>query len=311
MKKLTLLTMLSFWGFISLTAQNEGKTNLLANPGFEDTSYKLFKYESVGNCPDYVAGWNSSHEREDAGFRTGDYNNEGLNKYNVRGQIGFYSADSDTAKNGNKQFIRVARYEWTKPDEWYGDGGMQQTIDVLPSHTYSLTFLYRLSAHTENGTIVPAWVGFQEEGGAMNKKKLYNNLEETWTEKSFTFTTSATAKKATVHLGVTGGYIYSWGGNINLWADFDDVFVADEGESTSISALLKAAGEQMQASVNGLEVCLSGLETGTDVYVYNVVGGLVTSFRASAEEETVYLPAKGIYIIRNGEQKKALKVVVD
>ena len=210
----------------------------------------------------------------------------------VRGQIGYYPAGSDTAKAGNKQYIRIARYEWTKPNEWFGDGGLQQTIDVKPSRKYELTFLYRLSAHAENGTIVPAWVAFEEVGKTATKKKLYNELDEKWVEKSYTFTTSADATKAIVKLGVTGGYVYDWGGNINLWADFDEVRLVDITTGTSLKQLLT---EDMQISytVQGAAVNFSGLEAGSELAVYNVTGSLVSSFRAESDEETVYLPGKG------------------
>lgn len=300
---------LSFTGTASLMAQSGTSANLLVNSDFEDTDFQVFKYESVENCINYVAGWDATAKPGDDGFRLKDYNNEGLNKYMIRGQVGYYPADSDTAKSGNKQYIRIARYEWTKPSEWFGDGGLQQTIDVLPSHKYELTFRYRLSAHAEAGTIVPAWVAFQEVGQTTAKKKLYNNLDEKWAEKSYTFTTSATATKAIVKLGVTGGYIYDWGGNMRLWADFDEVRLVDVTAGTSIERL---SGEdtQIHYTVQGDAVHLRGLDRGSALAVYNVAGSLVSSFSAASAEETVYLPCKGVYIIKNGDKRKVLKVVV-
>ena len=312
MKKLTsFLCVLSLAGTTSLMAQNDAQANLLSNPGFEDTEFQTFSYDnnSVKNCISYVAGWDAPNKPGDAEYKKDDYNNTGLNKYMVRGQIGYYPAGSDTAKAGNKQYIRIARYEWTKPNEWFGDGGLQQTIDVKPSRKYELTFLYRLSAHAENGTIVPAWVAFEEVGKTATKKKLYNELDEKWVEKSYTFTTSADATKAIVKLGVTGGYVYDWGGNINLWADFDEVRLVDITTGTSLKQLLT---EDMQISytVQGAAVNFSGLEAGSELAVYNVTGSLVSSFRAESDEETVYLPGKGIYIVKNGDRRKVLKVVI-
>ncbi|WP_455587085.1 hypothetical protein [Bacteroides sp.] len=310
MKKLTsFLFALSFTGTTSLMAQSADDTNLLSNPGFEDTDFQVFKYEEVTNCINYVAGWDATHKPGDADFAANDYNNPGLNKYMVRGQVGYYPADSDTAKAGNKQYIRISRYEWTKPNEWFGDGGLQQTVDVKPSSKYELTFLYRLSSHAEKGTIVPAWVSFEEVGKTATKKKLYNNLDEKWTEKSYTFTTSADATKAIVKLGVTGGYIYDWGGNIRLWADFDEVRLVDVTTGTSIKQLL-SDDAQIRYTIQGSALCLEGLEAGCELAVYNVTGSLVTSFRTASSSETVYLPGKGIYIIKNGDRKKALKVVI-
>ncbi len=312
MKKLTsFLCVLSLAGTTSLMAQNDAQANLLSNPGFEDTEFQTFSYDnnSVKNCISYVAGWDATNKPGDVEYKKDDYNNTGLNKYMVRGQIGYYPAGSDTAKAGNKQYIRIARYEWTKPNEWFGDGGLQQTIDVKPSRKYELTFLYRLSAHAENGTIVPAWVAFEEVGKTATKKKLYNELDEKWVEKSYTFTTSADATKAIVKLGVTGGYVYDWGGNINLWADFDEVRLVDITTGTSLKQLLT---EDMQISytVQGAAVNFSGLEAGSELAVYNVTGSLVSSFRAESDEETVYLPGKGIYIVKNGDRRKVLKVVI-
>lgn len=312
MKKLTsFLCVLSLAGTTSLMAQNDAQANLLSNPSFEDTEFQTFSYDnnSVKNCISYVAGWDATNKPGDAEYKKDDYNNTGLNKYMVRGQIGYYPAGSDTAKAGNKQYIRIARYEWTKPNEWFGDGGLQQTIDVKPSRKYELTFLYRLSAHAENGTIVPAWVAFEEVGKTATKKKLYNELDEKWVEKSYTFTTSADATKAIVKLGVTGGYVYDWGGNINLWADFDEVRLVDITTGTSLKQLLT---EDMQISytVQGAAVNFSGLEAGSELAVYNVTGSLVSSFRAESDEETVYLPGKGIYIVKNGDRRKVLKVVI-
>ena len=292
MKKLTsFLCVLSLAGTTSLMAQNDAQANLLSNPGFEDTEFQTFSYDnnSVKNCISYVAGWDATNKPGDAEYKKDDYNNTGLNKYMVRGQIGYYPAGSDTAKAGNKQYIRIARYEWTKPNEWFGDGGLQQTIDVKPSRKYELTF--------------------EEVGKTATKKKLYNELDEKWVEKSYTFTTSADATKAIVKLGVTGGYVYDWGGNINLWADFDEVRLVDITTGTSLKQLLT---EDMQISytVQGAAVNFSGLEAGSELAVYNVTGSLVSSFRAESDEETVYLPGKGIYIVKNGDRRKVLKVVI-
>lgn len=290
MKKLTtLLTVFSFAGPLFLQAQNNVSNNLLLNPGFEDTEYQVFKYESVDNCINYIADWDVTSKPGDETFRMEDYNNAGLNKYMVRGQVGYYPADSDTAKAGNKQYIRIARYEWTKPTEWYGDGGIQQTIDVLPSHKYELTFLYRLSAHSENGTIVPAWVAFEEIGKDAIKKKLYNNLDEKWIRKTYTFTTGEDATKAIVKLGVTGGYIWDWGGNIQLWADFDEVNLTDVTSGTSVKSL-SCEDSQIHYTIEGSTVSLDGLDAGKELIVYNIVGTLVSSFRVTSDSETIYLP---------------------
>ena len=119
----------------------------------------------------------------------------------------------------------------------------------------------------------------------------------------------ADATKAIVKLGETGGYVYDWGGNINLWADFDEVRLVDITTGTSLK---QWRAEDMQSShpVQGAAVSVSGLEAGSELAVYNVTGSLVSSFRAESDEETVYLPGKGIYIVKNGDSRKVLKVVI-
>ncbi len=291
MKKITLIVMLLFVSMISLQAQE----NLIVNGDFENNDFAIFKYESVDTCVVLLAGWDSI-----APLRAGDFNNVGLNMYNVRGVMGYYNP----VENGNYHYFRLQRYEW----EGWADGGIQQTVDVAPSTTYTLSFLYRLSSHAENNTLVPAWYSIQEDSNDPVQKALYNNMDDNWYPKTKTFTTSATAKQVKVMLGVTGGKIYSWGGNINLYADFDNVSLVS-GTVSSIKDLA-AAGNQIKAYVHGSELNLSGLDVDEVVSIYNVIGKLVTSFNPSSESATVTLPNKGVYIVKNGLQR-TLKVIIE
>ena len=304
MKRLYLLGLMCF----SLTAMAQSE-NLLQNPGFEDTNYELFQYESVTNCPDYVAGWNVMHERDDADFKTKDYNNEGLSKYQIRGQMGFYDEDSEQAQSGNKQYIRISIYEWLKAAEWHGDGGMMQTVDVVPNHTYELSFLYRCSDKVIDADVVRPWVAFQEEGTEIQHKKIQNMMDrELWTEKSFEFTTSETATTATVWLGLTGISFYEWGGQIDMWTDFDEVVLVDKGPASGVESTIAENDVHVYAQ-NG-EIVVDGLADGETVSIYNLVGEVVAICRADDSQAVMQVPGPGVYIIKPENSGKARKVIV-
>ncbi|MDD4636325.1 MAG: hypothetical protein PHV66_01775 [Bacteroidales bacterium] len=299
MKRATLISALVFAGIPSLMAQE--KINLIVNGDFEDSNYSVFSYdnESVTNCPNTIAGW----DLIDDSTRFEDYNNVGLNKYNVRATMGKY----DPADNDNYQYIRVQRYEWSKSSDGPGDGYIQQTVDVAPSTTYTFSFLYRLSSHSENSTIVPAWFSIQEDENTPIRKKFYNELNENWYSKEQAFTTSDTAKQVRVRLGVTGGFIYSWGGNIDLWADFDNVNLF---ANTTTSIEESVSQVQIKADVNDFRVNLSGLAEGENVVVYDITGKKISSFTSQSESATITLPYKGLFIVRNGLQRAPLKLVI-
>ncbi len=306
MKHLLLLCLMCA-GSVAM-AQNE---NMLQNPGFEDTNYEVFKYESVENCPDYVAGWNVMHERDDADFKVGDYNNEGLSKYQIRAQMGYYDETSEQAQSGNKQYIRISIYEWLKAAEWHGDGGMMQTVDVTPSHSYTLSFLYRCSDNVIDSDVVRPWVAFQEEGTEIEHKKIQNMMDrELWVEKNFDFTTSETATRATVWLGLTGMSFYEWGGQIDMWTDFDDVVLIDNGpiEESGIEDVV--AGDEISVFAQGGEVVVDGIEAGEKVTIYNLVGGVVAAGYAEGSQAVLQMPKPGVYIVKPGNKGKARKVVV-
>lgn len=275
---------------LSCFAQTDGD-NILSNGDFEDTNYKPFTYENGNyvNCPSLIEGWDLRTLAEGESYYTDDFNNKGLAKYNVRGQI----VTDSLATDGGSQCLRISRYEWTKAADNPYDGGVQQTVDIVPNATYEFSFLYRLSNHAENGTLVPAWYAVTEidadgnETVAVKKKKLYNNLDNEWYSKSATFTTSSAAQQVRVSIGVTGGYVYSWGGNIKLWADFDNVKLVQK-ETTGIAALVAA----------------------TQVEVFNLEGKHVGYYSSCDDATTALRSQKGVYIVKDSKGGRATKLVI-
>lgn len=302
MKKITSVFCFCLAGLLSVQAQQ----NLLQNGGFEDRSYTPFNYEEIKNCPNTVAGWDLISNPN----RTDDFNNVGLNKYVVRATMGVYDPVED---ENNKQYIRIQQYEWFGDASKGGtadmtaDGGIQQTVDVLPSTTYTFSYLCRLSQHTENGRIVPAYYSIQEDNQEPVSRKIFNEMDEKWHEVKKEFITSATAKQVRVRLYISGKRIYTWGGNMQQWADFDDVKLVVGGSNAIESTL--ASVSPLRADVRNLEVSFSGLIEGERVSVYDGTGRPVASFTAVSGRAGLKLPSKGIYIVQNGVHRKPVKFV--
>lgn len=243
-----------------------------------------------------------------------DYNNNGITKYNVRATV----QTEDLAENGGKQCIRIQRYEWTKPSDNPYDGALQQTVEVAPDTKYSFSFLYRLSDHAENGTLVPAFYSVDEidaEGNVtalLKQKKLYNEQDNKWYSMEKEFTTSSTAKEVRVKVGVKGGYIYSWGGNMRLYADYDNVTLSKiDGLADGIYSLRDAiTSERLNATVEGLNVNIDGIDSTSQIIVADVTGKIIEQIKPTCGSVSIELPSSGLYLISNGRNRKTIKVVV-
>lgn len=302
MKKFTCIFSLGLAAFVSLQAQE----NLLENGDFEDTSYTPFNYEEITDCPNTIVGWDLI-DRPD---RTDDFNNVGLNKYGIRATMGKYDPVEDEA---NKQYIRIQQYEWFGDASKGGtgdqlaDGGIQQTVDVLPSTTYTFSYLCRLSQHVENGRVVPAYYSIQEDNQEPVSRKIFNELDEKWHEVKKEFTTSATARQVRVRLYISAARIYTWGGNIKQWADFDNVTLV-KGGSNGVDAVT-ASASSLRAEVQHLDATFSGLIAGENVSVYDGTGKRIACFPAVSDRAEFKLPVKGLYIVRNGARRNPVKFV--
>lgn len=311
MKKNTLLV----WAVLfsaPLFAQGENK-NLIKNGDFEDTGYVSFVYEdNVKCCPDLVTGWDADKQRGEDGFKDKDFNNKGLSKFYVRGEI----VTDSLADTGGQQCMRVQRYEWSGSEQGYSqgiDGGIQQTLEVLPDASYDFSFLYRLSNRLNNGQAVNAfWEIYEGDENAVDtkvtRKSLYNEMNNKWYSKAYSFKTKATTTRVRIKLGIVGGYVQTWGGNMGMFADYDNVNLVQNATS-SIMDLNKNQEASLVAIAEGNNVVLSGVDTAEEVEVYSMVGTLILSLPA---EETMRftLPDQGIYIIRNGVNRKSVRIII-
>lgn len=284
--------------------------NLVQNGDFEDTGYTPFIYEdNVKRCPDLVAGW----DRQSGEFKAKDFNNTGLDKYYVRGEI----ITDDLAGDGGQQCMRIQRYEWSGSEKGYPqgvDGGIQQTIEVAPNTTYNFSFLYRLSDRLSNNTAVPAfWAIYEGDETATEdqntRRKLYNELDNKWYSTKKSFTTKATTTRVRIYLGVQGGYVYSWGGNLGMFADYDNVSLVEDIQ-VSINELGADKKDNLLAWAEGNTVELNGIDAEALVKVYDVAGSEVLSLNPKSEFLTFTLYNEGVYLIWNGVRRKPVKVVV-
>ena len=195
----------------------------------------------------------------------------------------------------------------------------QAKMNVAPNATYSFSFLYRLSDHAENGTLVPAFYSvdeIDEEGNVttlLKKKKLYNEMDNKWYSLEKEFTTSETAKEVRVKVGVTGGYIYSWGGNMRLYADYDNVSLVCVDDIAngvySIEDTMKT-DKHLRVAVSGHDVDVEGVDKSSPVVVYDMTGKTIIKMSPSGNDITLTLPSSGLYLISNGSNRKTIKVAI-
>ncbi len=304
MKKNTLFAFFAF-----LAAPLFAQDNLVQNGDFEDLNYTPFVYEdNVKRCPDMIAGW----DKREGDFKEKDFNNLGLDKYYVRGEI----VTDSLADTGGSQCIRIQRYEWSGSEKGYPqgvDGGIQQTIEVAPDTEYSFSMLYRLSNRMSGSTVVPAfWVIYEGDETATEtqntRKKLYNEMDNKWYSTSKKFTTQATTTRVRLYLGIQGGYVQSWGANMGMFADYDNVSLIREG-AVSVTTLDQDEKQELFASVSGNTVTLEGVDITASISIRNVPGAEIQACMPNAETMVFTLP-QGIYIIRNGSNREPLKVVI-
>ncbi len=299
------------WAFAAVAMPAFSQVNLLSNPGFEDTDYDLFTFEEKEGCVNRIAGWDLLQDRDSENFKADDFNNNGLSKYTMRAVMGKYDADSEQAKGGNLQFMRTQMYEWIKKGEWAPFSGVRQTVKVTPGETYSLKMLYRASSKVNDKNTVtrPAvqLIELDKDGKEINttSKNLRNDLDEAWMEKELEFTVSATCESAIIFLGQQCISINDWGGQNQMWVDWDNVEFAEK--AAGVDALSTESDMAVYAAGDDLHV--SGVAAGETVHVYNALGALVSSQVAGADETVISVPVKSVYIVQAGKNK-AVKIIV-
>ncbi len=117
---------------LTFSAGSLAADNLIVNGDFEDKSYTTFEFEGA-QCPVKILGWDAREEAVE-----NDFNNLGLEKWNIFGQFMNHVTSGPLVTEGNTQYLRIQRYAWGG----WGDGGVQTTIEVTGGETYELSCIY-------------------------------------------------------------------------------------------------------------------------------------------------------------------------
>ena len=173
-------------------ANGEPKENLLKNPGFEGE----YDYMDGGKLVKAVEGWNIAI----------------LDRWNNEQFI--LPQEIDNEQDFNNHIFRIKPYKWAGG---WGNGNINQTIDVAPNETYTLSALARGGLDKKKGTLTAKM--FIQEVEDREKKVETEIASDTWETYSLDFTTSPTCKQIRVIFQIQAG---TWGANISP-LDVDNV----------------------------------------------------------------------------------------
>lgn len=286
--------------------------NLLVNGGFDEYN-GTFTYNSQNyNCPVYIPGWDKGVTYLYTGQQLeGDFNNDGLNMWNVRAVI----YDNDLSEEwmwdeNNAFYVRLQRFE---NDGWY-DGGLYQTVDLALGQTYDLSFYYRANEGTTGGEPAVFYVRFRAyndnlestneiEKGSILKEEILPATQE-WTYKEFKNLDFESFEKVVLFLGINN---VGWGAknSENVYIEFDEVKLVERSSGLS---KLNLSGISVKKS--GTQLVIGGLTAGSEIELYDITGKKVAATKALSE--TCNLPvagySKGVYLLKAGRQ--TLKVIL-
>ena len=297
--------------------------NLLENGDFEAETITMDSWDDgVTYVAEYIPGWDRKTNADGtvADYVEGDVNNAGMDRWNAVGLImPITDADVDETNDPDYlmpmeswQYFRMRRYNW---NGWFDSNGLQQTVEVTPGETYTLSGIYR----------VPSTGGTRDKQPAQRYARVYEGstsgvllaelkitpLEDgsegesqPWTAFSLSGlkTDSETALVVCVGLNGAGGEGDGLPANEDVRVDFDELVLA----AGSGSGVEDAVADNMQIFTNGDLLQVSGAQAGTPVRIYDITGKLVYQTVAGAETLTIDLGAygKGVYVANVGGQSK-------
>ena len=173
-------------------ANGEPKENLLKNPNFEGE----YDYMAGGSLVKAIEGWNIAI----------------LDKWNSEQFI--LPQEIDNEQDFNNHIFRIRPYKWAGG---WGNGNINQTIDVAPNETYTLSALAKGGLDKKKGTLTAKM--FIQEVEDREKKIETEIASDTWETYSLDFTTSPTCKQIRVIFQIQAG---KWGASISP-LDVDNV----------------------------------------------------------------------------------------
>lgn len=297
--------------------------NLLENGDFEAEAVTIDSWDDgVTYVAEYIPGWDrkTNSDGSEAEYKTGDVNNAGMDRWNAVGLI-MPVGDADVDETNDPdlvmpgdswQYFRMRRYNW---NGWFDSNGLQQTVEVTPGQTYTLSGIFRVPSTGGTRDKAPANRFIRVfEGSTSGVALLDHDITplpdgtegeaQPWTKFEFPGlkTDSETTLVICVGLNGAGGEGDGMPANEDVRVDFDEIsLVAGDGGSVE-----GVATDNMQVFTMGDILQVNGAQAGTPVAIYDIAGKLVYSTVAGAETLTIDLGnyGKGVYIANVGGQSK-------
>lgn len=317
----TKLLLLGACAFFTVNGYAQEDGNLLKNGGFE-ASYETFNHAGF-QCPEVIEGWDLKKDGDglDKPFESGKFNNIGQDEWNTFAFIkeiqdaDLQGAGADLIADDNYQYLRVQRYDW---NGWFDSDGIQQTVEVVPGQTYSLSCIYRVNAGgTRDKQDAKRHIRVYEastnaQGGLVKGALIFEeqipHVTCDWTAFSTSGIKTDSETKMIVCLGLNGA-----GGdgdgkpqNENVYIDYDEVVFQKGGAS----GLTSMDASKISVRKLGLNILIDGSVAGDKVAVYDVAGNLQKSDVAQSDKLIIPVAGlvKGVYIVKVGNVTK--KVVL-
>lgn len=168
------------------TSKGKMTENLLKNPGFEG-EFETFSVKNAQDVAKAIEGWH---------LDILDY---------WCSQIFVIPEQIDNQQDFNNHVAKLTPYKWAGG---WGNGNINQIIDVVPNQTYSLTALVKGGIRKKEGSL--AGTMFIEEMQNRDKKAKVEIASDSWETYSLDYTTSADCKQIRVVFQDEAG---KWGEN--------------------------------------------------------------------------------------------------
>ncbi|WP_455587072.1 T9SS type A sorting domain-containing protein [Bacteroides sp.] len=317
----TKLLLLGACAFFAVNGYAQTDGNLLKNGGFEEP-YTTFNHADQ-QCPEVIEGWDLKRDGDglDQPIESGKFNNIGQDEWNTFAFIkeiqdaDLQGVGADLIADDNYQYLRFQRYDW---NGWFDSDGIQQTVEVVPGQTYSLSCIYRVNAGgTRDKQDAKRHIRVYEastnsKGGIVKGALIFEekipHVTCDWTAFSTSGIKTDSETKMIICLGMDGAGGEGDGKpqNENVYIDYDEVVFQKGGAS----GLTSMDASKISVRKLGLNILIDGSVAGDKVAVYDVAGNLQKSDVAQSDKLIIPVAGlvKGVYIVKVGNVTK--KVVL-
>lgn len=271
--------------FIFVFQTAVAQENVLKGGDF-DEAIETFNHE--GLSPVYLPGWDLIPGINPDRLQQDDYNNLGLNKWGICAEL---------MKSGTNQFLRLKRYPWAN---WEMTSSLQQTISVIETGTYKLSFDTRFSQNPIQpieASIVVTPEDFPEQVFQLTEKP------SAWKKQEFEIQIPRHVHEITLRFTLKCSAQHNWDTNLNNWYDLDNIsLVCQRYDKTKI----ESTDSETKLMLQDGQLLIDELQGENTITVYSVLGKQIASFRSNSSSVSVKLEEKGLYIVKINEETKKI-----